>query len=297
MGREIRRVPLDFDWPVGKKWEGFVNPYWRHRTACPACGGSGYAPEAKRFSDEWYGHAPFDPAAYGATPLTIDHPAIRAIAERNVDRSPDFYRGFHVVCSREGAIEHDVRRLFEHFKGQWCHHLIQADVDALVAGNRLWDFRRRWDGEKWADMDPPPRVAADDVNAWSLSGMGHDAVNQWVCVKARCEREGVPTTCPACDGDGDAWPSKAHKALHGAWKDIPPPEGDGWQCWETTSEGSPISPVFATADELVAWLVREEGCSEEAARRFVETKWAPSMVMVRDADGTRIASNVEALVI
>lgn len=29
--------------------------------------------------------------------------------------------------------------------------------------------------------------------------------------------------------------------------------GDGWQLWETTSEGSPQSPVFATADELAEW--------------------------------------------
>jgi hypothetical protein len=34
------------------------------------------------------------------------------------------------------------------------------------------------------------------------------------------------------------------------------PEGTpyGWQMYETVSEGSPISPVCATKDELAAWL-------------------------------------------
>lgn len=29
--------------------------------------------------------------------------------------------------------------------------------------------------------------------------------------------------------------------------------GDGYQLWETCTEGSPISPVFATMEELAGW--------------------------------------------
>jgi hypothetical protein len=32
-----------------------------------------------------------------------------------------------------------------------------------------------------------------------------------------------------------------------------PPKGDGYQLWETTSAGSPVSPVFETLDELCEW--------------------------------------------
>lgn len=32
-----------------------------------------------------------------------------------------------------------------------------------------------------------------------------------------------------------------------------PPVGEGYQLWDTTSEGSPISPVFKTMDELCEW--------------------------------------------
>lgn len=34
---------------------------------------------------------------------------------------------------------------------------------------------------------------------------------------------------------------------------IDPPTGEGFQLWETTSEGSPSSPVFKTAKELADW--------------------------------------------
>ena len=32
-----------------------------------------------------------------------------------------------------------------------------------------------------------------------------------------------------------------------------PPRGEGFQLWETTSEGSPVSPVFETLDKLCEW--------------------------------------------
>ena len=34
---------------------------------------------------------------------------------------------------------------------------------------------------------------------------------------------------------------------------VDPPEGEGWQLWETTTEGSPASPVFKTPEELAEW--------------------------------------------
>lgn len=38
-----------------------------------------------------------------------------------------------------------------------------------------------------------------------------------------------------------------------AFKKIEPPKGKGFQLWENTSEGSPISPVFKTLDALCEW--------------------------------------------
>jgi len=65
---------------------------------------------------------------------------------------------------------------------------------------------------------------------------------------------------------------------------IDPPTGDGWQLWETVSEGSPCSPVFATAEELAQHLADGGGHplgeppTYEQALAFVRKGWAPSMI-------------------
>ena len=49
-----------------------------------------------------------------------------------------------------------------------------------------------------------------------------------------------------------------------------------YQIYETVTEGTPVSPVFAGLGELGDWLI-SEGVSESAARKFAEIGWAPSM--------------------
>lgn len=49
MGREMRRVPLDFDWPRGKTWEGYINP---HSVKCPECDGRGET-HSMQFLSAW----------------------------------------------------------------------------------------------------------------------------------------------------------------------------------------------------------------------------------------------------
>lgn len=263
MGRTLKRVPMDFDWPIGKIWEGYLNPHWSVRKDCTGCDGTGYSEAGRRFKDQWYGYSDFDPIAYGAEPLTVDHPGVVQAATRNCQQSPHFY----------GSIEQEARRLFQHWKGQWSHHLIQADVDALVAGHRLWDFTRvpltdehreivrqkiADGGNSWLPFDNGRIPTAQEVNHWSLLGMGHDSCNQHVCLEARCLREGVEYKCRVCDGDGAWWPSDEAEALYENWIKEEPPVGDGFQLWETTSEGSPSSPVFETLDQLCEW------CAESA---------------------------------
>lgn len=279
--RELRRVPLDFAWPLRTVWGGYLNPHYAASTKCPDCDGSGYSPTAKLYSDQWYGNADFDPVAYGATPLTVDHPGVQAAARRNVERSPDYY-------GRSGrAIEREAHRLFAHWRGQWCHHLIQADVDALVADGRLMDFTRTprdagqafivaikmafHNGNSWLPDSNGYTPTADEVNAWSLTGFSHDGINHWICVKARCAREGVTVECPRCAGSAEMWATPEAKDAAEAWESTEPPAGDGYQLWETCSEGSPITPVFATLDELCAHAATN--CTTFASYTATAEEW------------------------
>jgi hypothetical protein len=320
VSRNLKRVPLSFDWPLKKVWGGYLNPYYAQSTDCPDClhghDRTGGRPDANAalFHDQWYGKAPFDPAAYGAVPISPDDPAIWDLARGNVTRAPDFYMaqaerhdrlkfkktamdGFpgddrplvpFPTFDREAAIAREARRLYEDcFRGQWCHHLIQADVDALVAANRLWDLTRvpRDAGQalvvairvafhgtnSWLPEPSGHRPTPAEVNAWSLRGFGHDGINCGVCVEARCEREGVPYQCARCKGSGTIWPSPEIAQRCEDWKQEEPPTGDGYQLWEDCSEGSPVSPVFASLDELCAWC--ETNATTFADYRATKEEW------------------------
>jgi hypothetical protein len=297
MSRNLKRVPLDFEWPIGKVWPGYVNQHGDAIVDCDACDHSGYAPDAKRFHEEWYGDAPFDPVTYGATPLTIDHPVVQEIAERNVRRAPEFYIGpngrSHLASADTPAsrvvkltVKREALRLFQLWRGMWSHHLIQADVDALVAANRLPEFTHvpitdeqhavvkakvAAGGNSWLPEQNGYRPTADEVNAWSLRSMGHGLINCNIVIRARCGREGVPVTCAKCGGHGYVWASDDARAKYEAWKPTDPPAGEGFQLWEDCSEGSPNSPVFATLKDLCAWC--EKNATTFANFKATAAEW------------------------
>lgn len=280
MGRELKRVPLDFQWPQDKVWEGFLMPEHLHEQKCSECDGGGYSPEAKRLQDLWYGYEPFQPADTGSTAFTVATPEVRAFAERNIASSPHYYG------TGERAVVKEAERLLDLWNGMWCHHLAQEDVDALIAAGRLNDFTHTWTREDgWQPRDPQPVVTAEQVNRWSLAGMGHDSINCWVVTKARCEREGIEEKCSTCGGHGylEKYPGQRTEAE--AWEPYEPPTGEGWQVWETVSEGSPITRVFATDHALINHLVTigawGKKWSREAAENFVNGDgWAPSGIVV-----------------
>lgn len=192
--RELRRVPLDFAWPLRKVWVGYLNPHYAACAECPDCDGTGYSPTA-------FTHVPRDAA-----------------------------QAF-IVAVKMGIHGHN----------------------------------------SWLPEASGYRPNADEVNAWSLCGFGHDGVNRWVCVTARCARDGVVVECPRCGGSGEMWATAEAKAAAEAWTETEPPEGDGYQLWETCSEGSPVSPVFATLDALCEYAAVH--CTTFADFRATAEAW------------------------
>lgn len=282
MGRQLRRVPLDFSWPLNKVWDGFVNHHYQNRIPCEHCDESGHSPEYKALNSKWYGHTAFRPEDRGSKPFTEDTPEVWAFAERNVTRSPEYYGP-----ATEENIRREARRLLGLWNSQWCHHLNQDDVDALVRENRLMEFTHTWKaGEGWTPNDPQVVPSAEEVNLWSIrGGLGHDSINSWVVIKAELERQGKPSTCAHCEGHGYTWTSKEDQQAYDNWTETEPPTGPGFQMWETVSEGSPISPVFDTPEGLAHWLASnrqgsiDDGTTFEQWMKFITGPgWAPSMV-------------------
>ncbi len=279
MGREVKRVALDFVWPLKERWVGYLNPFYKHSHKCPHCEG-GYSPFARKIHDMWYGYGGFRPEDNGSTPFTPETPNVRRFAERNVASAPDYYG------SGEYAIVREAQRLCNLWNPALCHHLNQEEVEHLFNEGRLREF----------ETCPDART----LNEAYLFGMGHCSTNQWIITKFRCEKAGVDVCCEHCGGDATVWESDEFRKKAEDWVREEPPKGDGWQMWETTSEGSPISPVFATPEELAGWLANTKASSmgsntatyEQWMGMIVGPGWAMSMVGI---PGVGLVSGVEAV--
>lgn len=265
MGRKIMRVPLDFNHPLNEVWPGYLRPDELDLPACPDCRyderhSTGYSPEAHAISSTFYPH---QIVSAGAWPCAWE---------------------------RAGRLA-------------WCDKIGQAEVDHLIAEGRLQklvtrkpteDNQRDWE---WISV---PRTAAE-VNAANRPGhrrsfaapdnLDHDGINRHILIQFRCQQLGIPLECPTCAGVCDVG-TEEQRAAAEAWEATEPPTGEGWQLWETVSEGSPISQVFPTAEELAAWMSSPDyawgisngsGLSYADALAFVQAGWAPTMVATPDA--------------
>lgn len=279
MGREVKRVALDFQWPLHQVWKGYLNDRPGPQE-CPMCGGSGSSAMYQHLENLWYGRVPFSPERVGRVPFGPTHPIIVRRAQANVN-----------PCDGH-AMSAECRRLANLYNQAWSHHLNDQNVRDLVAEGRLVDFTHTWNSRQWVEKVPAYVPTADEVNEWSISGFGHDSINCWIVCKAECNRRGHSSICSTCKGEGGLWPSDKTKAAYESWVETEPPDGPGYQMWETVSEGSPISPVFETPEALARWLA-DTGASASGDQTATYDQWlnvckgayAPTMVM--DAKGLR----------
>lgn len=302
MGREIKRVPLDFNWPRHKVWSGFLNPHYDgHYSDCSACKGSGYSPIGKHMNDQWYGNANFSPFNTGSQPFPASHSIIQELALRNVfysllGRSAPYADRYVTTFEMKNEpkfrpddlrneIDSEAYRLARHFNAGWIHHLSQDDVDAL------WDSGR-------LERHFKEKPTAKQVNEWSLVGMSHDCINAHIIIKAKAKREGIELTCSECEGHGSKWDSPESKQRAEDWEKEEPPSGPGYQVWETVSEGSPVSPVFAQPEDLAKWMVENDSsvtgdATYEQWLDFIKRDgWAPSGMIVNGVQSSGVAATV-----
>ncbi|MCW2300704.1 hypothetical protein [Rhodococcus erythropolis] len=243
MSREIRRVPTDFDWPLKKTWGGYLRPDELDLPECPDC-------------------------KHGGAQSTGYSAEAHAIANT-------FYP--HQISWNDSSAE----RL------AWKDKLGQAEVDNLLAEGRL----RTWTKREPTDDNPRTgewrsiALTAEQVNASNRSDArafgdyAHDALNRWILIRFRCERLGITLDCATCAGETHIG-TPEQVAAHELWEPAEPPTGDGWQVWETVSEGSPISSIFADREGVIGFLMSDQyygfGTSptpltREQAENFVAT--------------------------
>ncbi len=214
MGREVKRVALDFDWPLKETWEGFLNPHYKK---CPEC-------------------------ENGETAASV--------------RLGDLVR--LILISGEDSL-----------RGEQYPWSVQTEL--FHQGNPGKDMAELTTGLAGRPPDGP---------------IGHDCLDGWSAKKKIIAAAGLDPevwgTCTACKGE--AIDQDAKKA-YDAWEKTEPPAGDGWQMWETTSDGSPISPVMKTPEELARWLANngasafgKDTATYDQWLGMIGVGWAPSAV-------------------
>lgn len=106
------------------------------------------------------------------------------------------------------------------------------------------------------------------------------------------EVTGMSVECTACSGEGGHETYPGQDADREAWTRTEPPTGEGWQLWQTVSEGGPVSVPFTSAEALASWMVSaDEASSYETALNFVHQGWAPSGM----SRGTEYRTGVDAV--
>ncbi|MDE2099689.1 MAG: hypothetical protein KGL39_20720 [Patescibacteria group bacterium] len=199
MGRELKRVPLDFDWPLHKTWEGYVNPHYKK---CPDCT-DGY---------------------------TVARRYVHALVQLIMIAGEDSLRGR---------------------KHPWLQNAGLCPVEPPTP-----DMAELTSG--LAGREPSP--------------LGHDSCDNWRAEAKIIAAAGLDPKvwgiCPTCEGDAI---DPAFKAAYEAWQAYEPPTGDGYQLWDTTGDGSPITPVFASLDALCKYA--SVNCTTFADYKASAAEW------------------------
>lgn len=127
---------------------------------------------------------------------------------------------------------HQLSEDWYDFKGtgrRWDKKLTEVEIEALVKGGRLSDLMDSWyrfDEEtntwmsldqtveyskrEWVPCEAPVMPTPDQVNIWASNGLGHDAINKMICVKARAKHLGIYGHCDLCE-DGYVYDEPAGK--------------------------------------------------------------------------------------
>ena len=226
MGREIKRVPLNFAWPKDKIWEGYLNPHYQgHCSDCPECNGKGATTAFQRLED-------------------LVSLLLLSAEDAQQGKAHPYFEQAPLYNTQGMAVSTDIVELTTGLSGRAPQGLI-----------------------------------------------GHGACARFTTTNAIIKAAGLKKTwgtCPKCKGEGSVWDKPQNKARAARWRRKEPPKGKGWQLWETVSEGSPISPVFAAPEALADWLVtnpdykwrrNDAGTTREQWLRFIcGPGWAPSMI-------------------
>lgn len=210
MSRDIKRVPVDFEWPLNEVWSGYVMPTSLHGNPCPEC----------HLGQTWAGW---------------------------------FLQNW---CSRLEMMARDVA---EQVRGRPMHPWLANDPYPVGR----FDYSNP-NAHRFVHARPSPDMVdlvcglAGEERDRVMSMFGGSTTTLYRTIVAAAGLDKSFGHCTHCDGEGVLEQYEGQFAERDAWQPTEPPTGDGYQLWESVSEGSPISPVFPDQESLIAYLMSPE---------------------------------------
>lgn len=215
MSRDIKRVPIDFDWPTDKVWQGYLMPAKFDEDKCMDCFCTGSTP-----ARQWIGRIGLmlDQLVEDIDTQDQGKPMHPWLAE---DTYPPTYTEHN----------YELRQVTR-------HEVIRPSEDIIEFAQEL--------------------VKDDRYEHNRTVRRGFMSQNRYAFTEGLIRRAGLPEKwgwCKSCNGHGSTEKYVGQRDEAEKWERIEPPTGEGWQVWESVSEGSPISPVFPDSEGLIQWLM------------------------------------------
>ncbi len=244
MGRSLKRVPLDFDWPQKKIWPWFVND------------AGGPCPEEDKLCFGGYTAAGKWLESVSRLLSMLGEESALPEEQRNHRIYPHPYLQEWHMAPQTAIPRGEVARIRD----------IGDDQERRAA---FYQYNQR-NPPQLLPLTPELQALVEALSGRKVTPFGGSGVAFDIAEKLK-QAAGVPEEwgiCPVCEGHAD---DREKRAAADAWKPSEPPAGDGFQLWETTSEGSPISPVFATLDALCEWCA--DNATTFASFKATASKW------------------------
>ena len=160
MGRELKRVPLDFDWPLNKVWKGFLNNHFVESSTCADCCGKGCTIAYQRLADlvSLLMLSGSDAQREQCHPYLVNAPLYDTagkfcgkdmiqLTAALAGRQPSDFAG-HDACDRWSAIEKIL--LAAKLPKSW------GTCKACKGSGRIWKDKKDYDAYKrWRPKEPP----------------------------------------------------------------------------------------------------------------------------------------------
>jgi hypothetical protein len=270
MGRELRRVPLDFAWPINKLWVGFVNPHYR---PCPENEKTCF--DGNTAAGKWLDALSHFIALLGEEAAVAPH-------AEELQRRGRLYPHPYVQQFAQ-APRHELPRDVT---------LAGRDIQDVAERRAFFDHMHRNHHYRLLPLTPELQGLVEGLagkkceGSFGSAGIGYDLYNRLKSFAGITDEQwGI---CPVCGGEGL---DPAVKQQYEAWRPYGPPKGPGFQLWTTTNEGAPYSPVFDTLDALCQYL--EPNVSVFGSDKTTAANWKKMLEAdfvhhtIERADGTK----------